>query len=340
MNGPCASRRTGAFLLLHRVVNLHRKRVRIMIACDTQTVYQAFGLRLASEIPLRELLPAADQESAADATIRLTDLSEAWSARESGDDYYAFRGDELLLRVPDTAVFSIRGGNRIGVHPAPGADESAIRLYLLGTCIGALLIQRQTLPLHGSAVVIDGKAYAFVGDSGAGKSTLAAAFVNLGYPLLSDDVIAVLIRRDRAPIALPAYPQQKLWLESLDGLGMEADRYVPIYESKYAVPVPARFCSDPVPLAGVFELTITDAGNADIRPLQGLTRLPTLQYHTFRRFLIPPWGLERWHFATSAAIAGRVGMYRLSRPAAGFAVHDLVSLILQTAEEGEKIPQQ
>ena len=38
--------------------------------------------------------------------------------------------------------------------------------------MGALLMQRKILPLHGSAIAIDGKAYAFVGDSGAGKSTL------------------------------------------------------------------------------------------------------------------------------------------------------------------------
>ena len=56
---------------------------------------------------------------------------------------------------------------------------------------GALLMQRKILPLHGSAVAIDGKAYAIVGDSGAGKSTLASAFLNKGYQLLSDDVIAV-----------------------------------------------------------------------------------------------------------------------------------------------------
>ena len=71
------------------------------------------------------------------------------------------------------------------------ADEDKIRLYILGTCMGALLMQRKILPLHGSAIAIDGKAYAFVGDSGAGKSTLASAFLSKGYKLLSDDVIAV-----------------------------------------------------------------------------------------------------------------------------------------------------
>ena len=38
--------------------------------------------------------------------------------------------------------------------------EDKIRLLFLGTCMGALLIQRKILPLHGSAIEIDGKAYA------------------------------------------------------------------------------------------------------------------------------------------------------------------------------------
>ena len=52
-------------------------------------------------------------------------------------------------------------------------------------------MQRKVLPLHGSAIAINGKAYAIIGDSGAGKSTLALAFLNRGYRLLTDDVIAV-----------------------------------------------------------------------------------------------------------------------------------------------------
>ena len=75
-------------------------------------------------------------------------------------------------------------------------DEDVIRLYILGTCMGAILMQRKILPLHGSAIEIDGKAYAIVGDSGAGKSTLASAFLKQGYQLVSDDVIAVSLSQE------------------------------------------------------------------------------------------------------------------------------------------------
>ena len=97
----------------------------------------------------------------------------------------------VMFQIPDIATFLIQDGKTISFLPLKGYDEDIIRIYLLGTCMGSLLMQRKVYPLHGSAVVIDGKAYAFVGESGAGKSTLALTFLNHGYQLLSDDVIAV-----------------------------------------------------------------------------------------------------------------------------------------------------
>ena len=115
----------------------------------------------------------------------------------------------------------------------------AIRLYVLGTCMGAILMQRKTLPLHGSVIAIDGKAYAIVGDSGAGKSTLASAFLKRGFQLLTDDVIAVSFSEEGIPFVTPSYPQQKLWSESLDHFGMESNNYQPLIdrEDKFAIPV-------------------------------------------------------------------------------------------------------
>ena len=302
-----------------------------MIPVVQRTFYTGFGLRLASDIALPELLPDAGREGRADVEIRREDLAAAWSERRDGERLHAVDESECWLNIPEVAVYRIRSGREIGYDPAAGAQGTAVRLYLLGSCMGALLIQRRILPLHGSAVVIGGKAYAFVGESGAGKSTLAAAFVKRGYPLLSDDVIPVSVARGQVPAVLPAYPQQKLWRESLERLGMNESRYSPIYDSKYAVPVPSRFCNEPIPLAGVFELVKSDREQAEMVRLDGLERLPILQYHTYRQFLIPRMGRVQWHFATAASIAGRIRMYRLRRPSAGFAVDDLVDRIMGAA---------
>ena len=98
----------------------------------------------------------------------------------------------MMYKFGNIAIFSIQDGKRISVSPLKEYDEdTSSDYYILGTCMGAILMQRKVLPLHGSAIAINGKAYAIIGDSGAGKSTLALAFLNKGFQLLSDDVIAV-----------------------------------------------------------------------------------------------------------------------------------------------------
>ncbi|SFI28506.1 hypothetical protein SAMN02799624_00118 [Paenibacillus sp. UNC496MF] len=299
--------------------------------------YRAFGLGIASEFDLPELLPDTEPAGEADVRIRREDLTAIWQERAEADDCYAFGDGEFMLRIEGTGIYRVRDGREITVSRAEGAAETAIRLYLLGTCMGALLFQRQLLPLHGSAVVIGGRAYAFVGDSGAGKSTLAAALLQRGYPLLTDDVVAVTLTRDRVPYVIPAYPQQKLWQESIERLGMQEGRYVPLYATKFAIPVAQRFCSDPVPLAGVFELVKTDGSRAELRRLRGLERLPTVRYHTYRQFLISRLGLDHRHFSTSVSVVDRIAMYQLRRPESGFSADELVALVLEAAGEGAGI---
>jgi|GEM_PF-108443 len=344
-----------------------------------RTVYEAFGLRLSSEIPLTELPVAAPNPGSpqADVIIATADPSELWGELRQAGSNFVRLGNRFLFLIPETAIYCIEDGARITVAPLAGADADKVRVYLLGTCMGALLMLRHTLPLHGSAVVIDGRAYAFLGDSGVGKSTLAAALVHRGYPFISDDVIAAQSdhraddvtaapsgpsasdneietksgqrvlddtrtaqsdRRERLPpLVMPAYPQQKLWQASIDGLGLEAGHFRPVYREteKFAVPVPeaARFCAKPVPLGGIIELAKAAPGTATVRPRQmtALERLKALQLHTYRNLLIRRLGLEQWHFRTSADIAARVPMYRLPRPIEGFTAHRLAAAIIRIA---------
>ncbi len=63
---------------------------------------------------------------------------------------------------------------------------------------------------HASAVAFREKAVAFLGESGYGKSTTAAAFLKKGYPLLTDDLLAIHKNGQRFEVR-PGVPQIKLW---------------------------------------------------------------------------------------------------------------------------------
>jgi len=201
--------------------------------------------------------------------------------------------------------------------------------------MGILLMQRKVLPLHGSAIVLQNKVYALLGQSGAGKSTLASYLMDQGYPLISDDVIPIQVT-DSGPTAIPGYPQQKLWKNSLQQLGLQSSDYRPLIkrENKFAIPVHDHFHTEPLPLAGVFELNIKPEGSVTIEPIHGMERFHTLFHHTYRKRMIDRMGLRQWHFSTLAQFVNQLPMHRLSRPAEGFSAPELTSLILETINEG------
>lgn len=296
-------------------------------------------MTISSEIPLPELNIASSMEKQEhDVHIIFGDLGEKWKQNIQSSNNYAIIDGHFYIYHQRVGIFSVQNGNRIVVTPEPGSDMDIIRLILLGTGMGILLFQRRVLPLHGSAVVIDGKAYAIVGDKGAGKSTLAAAFVNHGFSLLTDDVIAVSTTPNSTfPIVTPAYPQQKLWQESLDHLEMDSVQYNTLYKEfpKYSIPLASGgFYTEDTPLAGVFELSKSDLSGCECRVVSGLECFPILHYHTYRNFALPLLELEQWHFQTMAFILQRVKVYKLRRGNEGFTAFSLVNEILNTVKEG------
>jgi len=310
-----------------------------MFKVENKVVYKAFGLTMISEVPLSELSHVDDEVDSIDIEVELADLSELWSKlSERENQIVIFKENTVMFRVPNVAIFSIQEGRLITVSPLEEYEDDVGRLYILGSCMGIILMQRKILPLHGSAVAINGKAYAIIGDSGAGKSTLATALLNRGFQLLTDDVIAVsLCGKDSIPYVTPAYPQQKLWQESLTEFGMSNDSYRPVYqrETKFAIPVSSQFSSELLPLAGVFELVKVENDDVNILPIENLTRLQTLFNHTYRSFLIPSLGLTDWHFVTSTKIISHINMFQLQRPISRFTAHQLVSVILNTIHKEE-----
>ena len=147
--------------------------------------YQAFGLNIASEIEIPQIESVAP--------LKTTDVIIKKDAINP-DDMEAVHSGVLWKTAPDCFQLGIEGiatlqasnGNEIVVDAAQDANPKDIGTYILGSVMGALLHQRRVLPLHASAVEIDGYAVLFAGVSGAGKSTLAAALNQKGYRLITD----------------------------------------------------------------------------------------------------------------------------------------------------------
>lgn len=303
-----------------------------MVTTFNPIVYKAFGMHVRSEIPLPELPQSGEQSEEMTISIEIRDLTEVWNKAEGTNRYFKVVENKVLFHIPHTAIYCIQDGNKIIVSPLQHASEDKVRLYILGSCMGALLLQRSVLPLHGSALAINGKAYAIIGDSGAGKSTLATAFLHKGFQLLTDDVIPITLNQENIPIVSPAYPQQKLWQESLEAFGMEAGGYRPIVqrETKFAIPVSTQFATSPLPLAGIFELVKTNRQQVGMEPILTLQRLQTLFHHTYRNFLLTHLGLKEWHFHMMTRISSYTQLYQIQRPTHSFTADELTALMLKT----------
>ncbi|MGP7818710.1 aldolase [Niallia sp. 01092] len=303
-----------------------------MIGTARKGFYKAFGLVMVSDIILPELPLCNENEHQFDLIISIKDLSDLWASVSSDASSHVIAKENFVIfEVPDTAIFCIRDGKEIIVSPIKESAEDKIRLYILGTCMGAVLLQRKIITLHGSCIAINGKAYAFIGESGAGKSTLASAFLKENYALLSDDVIAVSFSENQIPLAFPSYPQQKLWEESLNQFGMESNHYQPLFEreTKFAVPVPSRFGVNPLPLAGIFEIAKTENEDIKVKQIKNLERFPILYRHTYRSFLIQRLNLIDWHFMSTAKMLSHINLYKIERPVSRFTANELVPLILK-----------
>ena len=127
--------------------------------------------------------------------------SRVWSA--GGGGYFRIIYDDATDCVVD------RKGTRIWVWWPEPLTLSAVVPYLQGQLLGFLQRLRGVTCLHASAVLIDGRAIAVAGFPGAGKSSTAAAFLQMGYPVLADDVVPVFEDAGKFMVR-PAHP--RIWL--------------------------------------------------------------------------------------------------------------------------------
>ena len=132
----------------------------------------------------------------------------------------AFPDGSFYLRWPDLFEFLVLPDGRcITYNPLPQASPAAFETYLLGHVLSYSLLKLGYEVLHVTAVVVDGEALGLLGRSGQGKSSLAAAFLQAGYRILSDDLL-VLVETPEGILIPPGLPRIKLFPET-------AERFLP-----------------------------------------------------------------------------------------------------------------
>ena len=278
-------------------------------AARPASTYRLFGLNLRSELDLAGLAPTIEADQA--------DVEIAYGS-VPGSDHHGYRATEegTLLAVAKVGRYLIRE-DRILIDPAPGASERNVRLFLLGSAIGALLHQRGLLPLHANAIDVGGRAVAFSGHSGAGKSTIAAWFHDRGHNILADDVCVIGFDEAGRALAYPGIPRLRLWREALEASGRDTRAYARSFDDtdKYDVPTLSEAEAEPLPLAAIYLLRKAEdsGGDSGIERLKGVEAVDTLVSNTYRGGYLNMIGRTREHLSACVRVARAVPVFRAQR---------------------------
>ncbi|MCK6533009.1 MAG: hypothetical protein L6Q84_08565 [Polyangiaceae bacterium] len=152
------------------------------------------GLEILSDYALAGWEPSASRIDVrvAKTAVEPVSQSDSVGGRSGSSGFTIHRAPTgFTVDVPDVATFAV-GPDRIDVFERTPTTEQ-ISAVVEGLALSVVLNARGDLPLHASAVSLDGRTVAFVGASGAGKTTLAALMCLSGARLVADDVLRVAI---------------------------------------------------------------------------------------------------------------------------------------------------
>jgi hypothetical protein len=281
--------------------------------------YKAFGLNIHSEIALPEL---SDGDSTANADLHIQAAKFALPSLKNTQIYR--RGvkasfgqneeNQLFLYWKGIAAFRATGGNLLWVSPETD-DENLISLFTVSEALGLILFQRGYFLLHASSVMVGDEAWCFMGTPGAGKSTTAAAFIKAGCKLLSDDLTAIGFDSEGVAWVIAAYPQLKIWENTVNGLVYDKTSLQPVSEgvNKFSYQPKSGFQQEPVQLKALYFLHKA-RNKKPLLPLSG----PEIPIETLKNFPLPisllnEESLKR-HFLQSFQCAKSAEMWQKRRP--------------------------
>lgn len=293
-------------------------------------LYRVYGLKVESEIEMKELLELSNDKKD-ECIIKLSYglVSEKIKSEISLGKVIELTRDSIWFYIKDVATYWIKNGDEVIVEACEGADLHMIKTYLMCSCLGFIMIQREMVAIHGGTVVIGDKAVILTGNRGAGKSTLTTALRLKGYKFISDDVAATSL--DNGPIIRPGFPYQKLCEDAMDNMNInknECTSFMGDRKIKYLVPAHNSFLDSDIRLAGICELTVGDVDKVEVVELNGKEKLTALIRNIYRgEYLGELGGMTPKYFKQCIYIAKNIKLYRITRPKNQFTVDKQMEVI-------------
>lgn len=237
-------------------------------------------------------------------------------------------GSVLFGKMAGVGTFLITEGREIIVEPAADVSPGLLRSALLASAMAVILRQRSLLVLHGSCVSMQGQAIAFLAHGGQGKSTLASALHNAGYPILTDDILAVQPNQEGISI-FPSFPLVKLWPEAASVTGKtdtKSDVIKPNWDKKIHE-IDSDFVTTPLPLKKLYILDKAAAHR--ITPLTGQAAFVELVRYSRAAKSLSESTFMNKHFEQCTQLTQQIGVSKLAREYSLDKMPEVIKLIEQ-----------
>ena len=288
--------------------------------------YTAYGLGIHSEVPLPNLILGSKTQ---DIIIHKGNINRTESAGASQDEFVlSANTKEVCFNQQNVGTCLVREGREIVVDIDTDADERFLPPFILVVPLAMLLHQRGLFILHASAIAINGGVVAFLGKSGQGKSTTAGALHQLGYPIVTDDVLALDMSSPENITVLPSFPQLRLWPESVTSLGHIPENLPQVYPNseKRFRHLSDGFQQTPLPLKRIYVLEYgTQQQIEPLTPQEAFIEVTRQSYPI--KELLKATGTAAAKFQLGAKLANTISVCRLKRPRSLSSLSDLARFI-------------
>ena len=183
--------------------------------------YKVFELIWESyDLNFPELTQHYDLNQPVDVVIK-EEKSHKWdklSLDSQDSPFLQVRENDLRLNIEGIGKFRAFNGKKISWEKSSAnVNDDDIRVFILGSIFGAILIQKNFLLLHGNAMEKKGRIIACLGPSGAGKSTLSYSLACNGWNLLADDMVSLT----KSFVVKKGIPRIKLWNDAVNSFRLD-----------------------------------------------------------------------------------------------------------------------
>lgn len=293
-------------------------------------LYNIYNLLIESELEIPEALESEkEQGTVVDISLKFGTLPDHLENITSSGVLFEISDGRFLLKLPTIGKYLAEKGNEIIMDPRPETTEDEIRLFLLGSVMGAILHQRGYLPLHGSSVNVNDEALVVIGNSATGKSTLSAALDRKGYPLISDDLSVLSLDSEEICRIHPGIRSVKLWRDVVDQLHPDTNfKKVRPQIQKFRVPAGLnQILYNPLPVKKVILLTTRNKTGFGLEEISGANKLKILRENIYRDQVIKGLGLMKNHFHLLAQLSNQSRLFHIQRPSSPLLIDELAEFV-------------